>query len=186
MRDASLYRTTKESQVPLDRQARIYTQVHVTGSVHAHGGASCPTHLSRCSTPTSSASSAPTSLPTCSNVLEVGVPSCTATAEQCLPPTLVCDSLVSDNGNWLWELSNQIVQAILRHYYHCAHILVSEEKLSEKVTDPGKQAQGTASTSNEPSNTVAHSTVANHLVTTACERAKSCDAKGQFSLYTDK
>ena len=33
------------------------------------------TYLSRCSTPTSSASSAPISLVTCSNVLEVGVPS---------------------------------------------------------------------------------------------------------------
>lgn len=34
-----------------------------------------PPHLSRCSTPTSSASSAPISLVTCSKVLEVGVPS---------------------------------------------------------------------------------------------------------------
>ena len=32
-------------------------------------------HLSRCSTPTSSASSAPISLPTCSYVFVVGVPS---------------------------------------------------------------------------------------------------------------
>jgi len=34
------------------------------------------THLSKCSTPTSSASSAPISLGTCSKLLEVGVPSC--------------------------------------------------------------------------------------------------------------
>ena len=30
--------------------------------------------------------------------------------------TLVCHWLVSDNANRLWELSNQIVQVILRHY----------------------------------------------------------------------
>ena len=30
--------------------------------------------------------------------------------------TLVCNWLVSDNANLLWELSNQIDQVILRHY----------------------------------------------------------------------
>ena len=33
--------------------------------------------------------------------------------------------IVSDNRNRLWELSNQIVQAILRHYYRRTHILGS-------------------------------------------------------------
>lgn len=35
-----------------------------------------PAHLNKCSTPTSSASSAPISLVTCSKVFDVGVPSC--------------------------------------------------------------------------------------------------------------
>ncbi len=36
---------------------------------------SSPSYRNKCSTPTSSASSAPISLVTCSNVLDVGVPS---------------------------------------------------------------------------------------------------------------
>ena len=111
--------------------------------------------------------------------------------------------LVNNNGNRLWELSNQIVQAILHHYYqewgsytlakrvtnfrhfstlrlplsvighyyHCAHILVSGRRRSEKMTDPGQQGQGTASAPNEPSNSAAHSTVANSQATTVCVRA---------------
>ena len=67
------------------------------------------------------------------------------------------DLLVSDNGNWLWELSNQIIQAILRHYYHCMHILISGRSRLEKMMDPAR----TASAPNESSNSLAHSTVAN-------------------------
>ena len=54
------------------------------------------------------------------------------------------------------------------------------------MTDPGQQGQGTASAPNEPSNSLAHSTVANSQATTVCVRAKSRDAKAQFPLYIDK
>lgn len=47
-------------------------QVLFTGSLLQ----SPPAHLNKCSTPTSSASSAPISLVTCSKVFDVGVPSC--------------------------------------------------------------------------------------------------------------
>ena len=96
---------------------------------------------------------------------------------------LYTGSLVIDNGNRLWVLSNQIVQAIIHHY--CAHSSVSGRSRSE-MTDRGQQGQGTASAPNEPLNSLAHSTVANSRATIVCGRAKSCDAKARFPLYTDK
>ena len=57
------------------RYAGMQTQTDNIHNTSAYTTPHC-TDLRRCSTPTSSASSAPISLGTCSNVLDVGVPSC--------------------------------------------------------------------------------------------------------------